>query len=233
MKFLIIGAMLILGATTVWFGREAYRLKDQVAKLEKDAATENCDPCGKTIKQEFKLNIATLDAMSDAYCKSSLMQHVRIPQSNGRLAPEDAKSVWFSMDDLQAFIDNVRKDVCAFTCRKEEPLQLGIRLYYARYPDFNALNSKGDLAYPDLQGINKDYENLHTIFMVPTYNEKGEPKDFNPADFNNEKCVSDTIKMDGGPSSSILAFMPDMRSKNHGRLCPPVCTGNGFEAFGK
>jgi hypothetical protein len=162
----------------------------------------------------------------------------------------DAKSVWFSLPTLKAFIWQIENGVCRPNnpCKIPDSL-LGIRIYYARYPVNRSLGLGKYLwtQYPSELGtllpLHPNYEKQHTFFMVPTFDINGAHWDFDPfsASFN-KKCIPDTLGVTlGGPCKmtrestdiplvsgmmiTALAPNPDPTAKNHGELCPPYPTG--------
>ena len=109
----------------------------------------------------------------------------------------------------------MQKDTCGKSCNS----QLGIRIYYARYPtQFNTQQ------FPGYNGVKPAYAGYQTVFMVPTIDVSGNHKDFNPLDPSHSICDKSFINPEGTISIRVLA------GKNHGELCPPVCPA-GFAAF--
>jgi len=149
----------------------------------------------------------------------------------------DATSVWFGLEDLKRFIWEIESKVCTWraSCPQTPPLDLGIRIYYARYPDATYTNSNGQKYFNDLPA---EYENRHTVFMVPTFDPVNSGKsgrrrhiDFNlNAGPNNGYCQRDAMSKDAPSFRAITVLFPN--GKNHGDLCPPVCSGRDA-AFGQ
>ena len=173
---------------------------------------------------------AKYDTTTSLYDRASKRKIVR--GSGGGLV-EDSRSIWFSLDSLKKFIWEVETSVCANSCKNEKQnlnLNLGIRLYYARYPIRSQVAS-----YPlQLTGISSVYENLHTIFMVPTYENNNANTDFDPRNFDQNTCTYKTIEK--GQKALVFAPIPiaapgqGTLAKNHGGLCPPLtnCQGSAF-----
>jgi hypothetical protein len=73
---------------------------------------------------------------------------------------QDASSIWFSLETLKSFIWHIETAARRNSCTKK--MNLGVRIYYARYKE--SLRS-----HPDLSGLPLSYNNCHTAFIVPTY----------------------------------------------------------------
>lgn len=131
----------------------------------------------------------------------------------------DANSVWFELDDLKKFIWNIQKSICEQNCDADS-LKLGVRIYYARYPQ------TGPSAPQPFDGLPVEYTGKHTVFMVPTYQVRSNVNQ----DFYLNKpfasCTPLAIPPDGNiePVGLLIPI-----GKNHGTLCPPVCGGASFE----
>ncbi len=137
----------------------------------------------------------------------------------------DAASVWFGLDDLKKFIWQIENSVCKNNC--PDSFNLGVRIYYAKYPTINSANL---ITYPDLKNVPDSFGDMHTVFMVPTFDKPTAPGVHNDfyldKSFNNGKgCMPTLIPSDGTGLVAVL-----MAGKNHGTLCPPVC---GRTAFGQ
>ncbi len=173
----------------------------------------------------------------------------------------DARSVWFSLDSLKKFIYDLEQRVCSRNCKGEDSLNLGLRFYYAEYPDekewANLDPNNSDLTH------RQEYENLHTVVVAPTYHNMkyNLNVDFDPRFFttDNNGCkpasmqdvfetlgVSQQVMFDSinGPVATMPAFMlsPDCKTtaKNKGSLIPPppfqttnqgTVKGNGAVVF--
>ncbi len=97
---------------------------------------------------------------------------------NGGLG-KDARSVWFSLAKLKAFIADIESKVGQHCT---DSFNLGIRIYYAAYPDSSMIRVRGWKNYLDNHKLPMEYRNHHTVVMVPTYwnNEDGHYYDFDP-----------------------------------------------------
>lgn len=231
MKKLLIFSSIPLLLTTVYLSYKLNELNKEIAvfegKITPPLSVTDCFSCGDTLgRKPFNyLEVATLTEMAFSY-QRQMSTHGLGNQI------QDAKSIWFSLDALKAFIWEIQKDTCGKKDCDGNTLSLGIRIYYARYPKFNTLNNAGKLLYPDLQDVDKNYINLHTVFMVPTFDSSGYQKDFDPRYYDvNNQCPK-TITTDGWPvSQRVLALTPtNSTSQNHGGLCPPLtnCKGASF-----
>lgn len=121
-----------------------------------------------------------------------------------RTSIEDAESVWFPLETIKKYIWMIETNKCNNDC----PDSLGIRIYYAKYPD----STTAFWTRYDADMANAGY---HTVFMVPTYyDQKTEAHvDFNP--FVRE-CGKGRLDTSSSVMSPILADL-----QNHGSLIPP------------
>ncbi len=126
---------------------------------------------------------------------------------------QDSRSVWFSLDKVKRFIYQIESKACNM-CNDEKP-KLGIRIYFGEYPATAA----------EAGGINTDYLGLHTLLMVPTYDDGVSNRDFDPA-YVNAGCRPAPLDSVG---AVLTALPPDpqdpdqsnMNLRNHGYLFPP------------
>jgi hypothetical protein len=157
---------------------------------------------------------------------------------------KDPSSTWFSLDSLKHFIWEIESQICKNGCQTPSTLNLGIRIYYARYP-LTGKKYCPNLQNPisDLSDLPEEFENMHTVFMVPTYdlNQNGITRhiDCDPQ-YQFTNCLPRSINsfMEGGKvqrntSFTIMSsFNGSNSAMNHGGLCPPVCYP-GDAAFGQ
>ena len=155
--------------------------------------------------------------------------HLPVIQSSGPLAARrtqgiesDSRSIWFPANQMLRFLLDLKAQTsitCGGTVNAE---QLGIRLYYAEYPEFtnewrNTPASKSPIDGSSL----KQYAGMHTIVMVPTYRDgNGKNVDFDPSNAGNSTS--------NGPKSMadvVTANSPAMML-NHGSMCPPPFPDN-------
>ncbi len=185
------------------------------------------------------LTVGLVNEMVSIYRKNQLQS---IQNATINPVPEDAYAIWFDLDTIKKFIYHIEKGVRQ---NKATGSKLGLRLYYAAYPDSTKFGRSG---YEDLAGFAKDpltrsYEKRHTLVMIPTIeNEKNVAMDFDPfvkttysTGIINPKEVMKTDLSTGGSVQTIFegsftnqtpttALSPSMKSttaRNHGNLYPP------------
>ena len=199
------------------------------AKGSSSSATApvECNPCFDYTTIPFSgLNAGT--AYTVSYNYKTINQPLLYIDGVG----DDANSIWFSLESLKNFIWKVETSVCEKKCPK--PLQLGIRLYYGRYPE--QLTN-------DLAELNPEFAQRHTVFMVPTFQDESNEQvhwDFDPWHWGNDRCrpksMSDWFtafgnKPFGADNSLIFSIGEDQyfnegngtlsSAMNHGDLIPP------------
>lgn len=141
----------------------------------------------------------------------------------------DATSVWFRLEDLKRFIWEIESKVCAWreSCPNPNLSQLGVRIYYARYSP----TGKFDQSFGrNLADLPDSVENQHTVFMVPTFDAKSNNPliparhiDFNlNGGPNNGFCQQKSMSNEGPAFRAYTVLLP--LGKNHGDLCPPICS---------
>jgi hypothetical protein len=137
---------------------------------------------------------------------------------------EDASSVVFDLATLKKYIWYIESNVCRRGCTNKG-LQLGIRFYYAQYPDANIMRKNDDLNTLDL-----NYADRHTLFMVPVYRfmfTKGIYKNFNPLAVRGCEFLWDGT--DTVPVPVLIALGgDDPDQENHGSLRPPPAGSGVF-----
>jgi hypothetical protein len=155
------------------------------------------------------INASLAREMANAYRADSGKKYI----GNGReiTSIPDATSIWFGLEKLKQFICEIESRKCRFNCSDE----LGIRIYYAKYPDSSRMNTG------QLRGLSGAYANHHTVFMIPTYYDArtGNHIDFDPL-FGCRKPInfSDTAK----PGIILFNFGNNgIDGQNHGSLIPP------------
>ena len=177
--------------------------------------------------------------------KSMSSNYQTIDQPLLQIAPNtpDASSVWFSVETLKGFIWKMEEAMCKAGCSDK---QLGIRIYYARYPDAATIAST-----TDLNVLPSNYEYHHTVFMVPTFQDIKVPTihwDFDPwhlgnTDCKNIKTMEDWFRISPRPFGNEKSLVLSPASgqyfatggntwgfaQNHGDLIPPgTPTGAGY-----
>jgi hypothetical protein len=169
---------------------------------------------------------------------------------NKKLIPflKDASSIWFSLENLKQFIWEIETQTWKNGCKALPSLNMGIRIYYAKYPFTGTVTAFGSITNPnpDLAGLPEAFENMHTLFMVPTYdffdaaNQVTRHIDCDPQ-YNFTKTPGcfpvtiDEIMKDTDKHkynrNKLTAFFPNNSQNaamNHGGLCPPVCDTSKF-----
>jgi hypothetical protein len=134
---------------------------------------------------------------------------------------EDAHSAWFSLEDLKYFLWQIETKVCQNPCMNLTTDRLGVRIYYGRYPQGSPL----------LNGLHPEYENLHTVFMIPTFNSLNNSSEHNDflldSTIMSKSCKPIPIPSENGAHFTVRTYLLP-NGKNHGDLCPPVCVGSAF-----
>lgn len=166
------------------------------------------------------LSISTVDVMAQGYIKNCQ----RILNPNPK-SGNDARSIWFSVETLKEFIYNIEKASCDKKCTNK--LELGVRIYYAQYPDDSELKKSGTETKSDLDMLattKKNYQLNHTVFMVPTYDNilKGSTNvhiDFDPWHMG-ENCDApisfDSLRRSSPTDQKALILTPEQ--PQYGRL---------------
>lgn len=111
---------------------------------------------------------------------------------NQSIKIDDAHSVWFDLPALKSFIAEIEAQAQIINPNVQSN-DLGIRFYYAAYPENPA------------QPVPSNYAKRHTLVMIPTKEEEGLHYDFNP--FQEE-----------GKALSVTGIA---LAENHGTLIPP------------
>ena len=114
---------------------------------------------------------------------------------NQNIKIDDAHSVWFDLPALKNFIAEIEAQAQIVNPAVQSN-DLGIRFYYAAYPENPA------------QPIPSNYAKRHTLVMIPTKKEEGLNYDFNP--FQEE-----------GKALSVTGVIAIALAGNHGDLVPP------------
>jgi hypothetical protein len=114
---------------------------------------------------------------------------------------EDANSTWIDLAGLKEFITTIENAA-------PDSKDLGIRIYYAAYPDADLFGTEGYETLADFNNdeMTKQYGKKHTLILIPTTKINGVDTDFNPS-------ASNTNSQEKA-SAIIMA-------KNHFQLSPP------------
>lgn len=178
-----------------------------------------------------KLKVDLIHNMTRGY-KANQLSHIKA------VMDDDAHSISFDLETLKRFIYHIEINAQKNDTPKES---LGLRMYYSRYPNQETWSNQ----YDDLKGflnnsITKQYQNRHTLVMIPTIIKKGIHMDFNP--LHKETYTEKMSLFKEYHSSNTTKSIPGLTitkessinsssttAQNHGSLIPPV-TGTG-ESF--
>lgn len=183
---------------------------------------------------DYKPSTLPTGLVSDLTKNYRLNQLVEINKVMPTTDP-DAHSIWFDLDTIKKFIYHIEKNVKANSVNDEK---LGLRMYYAAYPDSTQFNKPGneDLKDLDATTLTRKYGLKHTIVMIPTiFNNAVGDVDFNPLDKNTYTGYISTVKkievqgdvilkadyLNAGYNPMALAPTSRVVSRNHGSLIPP------------
>jgi len=172
------------------------------------------------------------------YCPSIYNQNSTDPNNPNLYTPADpnnavrvdARSAWFSLETLKAFINTIETRTCANTAPNCMPA-LGVRIYYAEYPtDATELQTYA----PENGTIDPTYAGMHTLLMIPTYDAGANHIDFDPDQMVAGNPCPATSIFDSG-SAMISGSITALAAQNHGGLAPPpfyygggMSTGQGY-----
>lgn len=149
------------------------------------------------------------------------------------LGLKDARACWYSLNTLKKFICLIEK-YSGQLVSNTDSLDLGIRFYYAVYPDSST---------PRIDHFDIADKSRHTLFLVPTYFSSADSLNI---DFDPRYSVSPlNFAIYSGDSASAFALGYAPRSftpgssgssnnsnstnggnQNQGQLCPPTCPNN-------
>lgn len=147
------------------------------------------------------------DSMSKLYrMDTRKASFISDPEPGSRVSfiKRDATSIWFTLDELKGFVQKI--EACQPKRKGAYKPQLGIRIYYAKYP--HSLTN-----FTTLSGLSPDVAGMHTLFMVPTYNDTALHLN---VDFNVDFVGSDSshpvpyykLSPEQKKTASILGFQP-------------------------
>lgn len=131
----------------------------------------------------------------------------------------DAHSISFDLVTLKKFIYHIENESKKVKKTITDE-QLGVRMYYAAYPDNSTWN-----IYNDLRNVDTNYEHLHTLVLIPTIESNGKKIDFNPLDaatFENglpRQLNRTNFKAAQAARGSVYGLTGSL---NHGSLIPPA-----------
>jgi hypothetical protein len=129
-----------------------------------------------------------------------------------KMGIDDAHSIHFDLVTLKKFIADIELLAAA-----NNPEDLGIRFYYAAYPDLENWDVMNGTP------IGREYAGKHTLVMIPTIkrqDENGEmlSYDFNPLTLSGDGNVLAMASAKNANSESEIVC------QNHGALIPPDST---------
>jgi hypothetical protein len=190
-----------------------------------------CTEKGRDPKKDVVLNYAdsTFVGLSSEQAEFIASKYSRnyLTLINKNLNIDDARTIWFSLDELKKFIWNIEYHTLK-TTDKVSTSQLGVRIYYAQNPSKEEIETN-----IHLKNFKIDYASRHTLFMVPTVR----INDTTNIEFDPRQAykASREGKFDGfvplrklkrNPKSSVPFKQVEPNDEentilNHGTLCPP------------
>lgn len=218
MKKLLLSSNLLLLSIILFL---AFQKKN--APAAEQPPYQTCIDCGET---DFT-GVAggdLLDAISRyGTTHSSIINRQPYPARHGI---KDGRACWFPIDTLKKFICLVEKYSKNLNLNSSD---LGIRFYYGVYGD-----SASHI-------WDKAYASQHTLFMVPTYNDKSTSYDidFDPRFSCTEKINAHVGLTDAFPIKDmaqvitqgkkvrrlLIIASTSVSGQNQGHMCPPTCPG--------
>lgn len=129
---------------------------------------------------------------------------------------KDARSIVFPIEQLKKMIWEIESN----TRNLNTNCELGIRMYYGKYPDIAAIQK--DANHPlhnDYQHLPADFSHHHTIFLVPVYKDDNNiDHDFDPW----QAAATGVLQaLDLKKDDHIQNDSPMTAQMNHGNICPP------------
>lgn len=165
--------------------------------------------------------IITADAaelISHHYAADSMKSTMKIKRDGKEETVNDTKYISYHLDEITAFLDEIKNTSERLGCDKK----LGVRMYFAKYPDAETMSKT-----PSLQDVPKDYANKLTFFLVPTIFINGEYRDFNPKAWTS--CDNPPLYVKKGTQKNVNGDRDDDDwIYNHGDLVPPPFPGDEF-----
>lgn len=222
---LIIAVLLVALAGTIYY----YNLEEVDSNLDKSVCMDFSNYEPSTLKTGLIGDMV------------SIYKNNQLGEIN-RSITDDARAIWFDLDTIKKFIYHIEKGVEKNASTSNN--KLGIRLYYASYPE----KSKwGKDQYSDLAGFltnpkTQNYEFKHTLVLLPTINVGGNDLDFNPFEKTTYttglpkyvKPLNDAqepVEIDESAEAAVKVFAITSSStskendptpgRNHGALYPP------------
>ena len=163
----------IVFATVIYF-QNCTMPKQVISPLEGSNKNWHCLNYNDSVFTGIPYSVA--QRMFDNY---STVQYADItnPSASAGALAQDSRSVWLSLDVIKKFIYKIEDTL--FRKGADQKTRLGIRFYFAAYPDENTM-----AADPALRDLPREYALHHTLFLVPTFDKAEENNnvhyDFNP-----------------------------------------------------
>lgn len=219
---------ILLVALTICFIAYAYFHPPQFLS----SSTKNDTICMNYAKEPFsKLKVDLIHNMTSGY-KQNQLSHIKA------VMDDDAHSISFDLETLKRFIYHIEINAQKNGVSKDD---LGLRMYYSRYPNKDTWSNQ----YDDLKGFignstTEEFQERHTLVMIPTMRREGVHYDFNPlhSETYTEKMSGFEKYQPTNTTESIPGLTVTIESstinnnttaQNHGSLIPPI-TGTG-ESF--
>lgn len=158
-----------------------------------------------------------------------------------RMARDETRAILFDLDTIQKFIYHIKKEINDNPSYNLANETLGLRLYFAAYPDSSLFGQSG---YEDLKNLPTNYGRRLTVAFVPTRTDtSGKIIDFNPADansyrdglqpykYNEEHLQGNTPIWFNDPLMILLGASKSTMVRNHGQVFPPYSTSDHKLSF--
>ncbi|WP_395066972.1 hypothetical protein [Flavobacterium sp.] len=191
--------------------------------------------------------VLTSELVKSMVAKYDSVQLYNIENATSNAVPRDARAIWFDLETLKKFLYHIEHNVSKNYALGQNK-RIGVRIYYAAYPKNERMRDMSLTQADPNFTYNTDYENLHTLVMIPTISgANGVNYDFNPID---AATYNGFVNMDTkdkfsfiNDSYSILTLgsgsdpvIPgsgqtnnSINARNHGVLTPPDSVlGFGF-----
>lgn len=167
-------------------------------------------------------------------------REIHLPVINSNLDLDDTRSMWYDLESFKNLIWQMEMAAKKVYKDRDKPA-LGIRVYYGTFP-------QNIEEYDDLAGLGPEYARTHGLMFVPTFDDEGINKNFNPIqnqkdfDANPKKNAFEAAKMifkvpnptlilsDTAQISDEKRQEPEASSAyhyilDHGIKCPDACPG--------
>lgn len=183
-------------------------------KLNNSTIAGNTICSNYTSQPMSELEVGLVHEMVNNYEKQQL-------SAINKAMKEDAQSVWFDLETIKEFIYHLEMNAKQNNVSSDA---LGLRFYYASYPDTNWEN------YQDLNGLPTTYKKHHTIVAVSTIRRKDLDMDFDPTNPLTYNTNLTDIEEYSDPAAKLPVISPSRSSRstsqrtgaqNHGSLIPP------------